>query len=113
MSYTNPQQFVPQQYAQQNQRLQDTIAGTTAKIGAQYAQQQKELRAENKRTTKENKTIKGKINDRALRLLTSVGDIDNANPSVDFASTYEPLIEQYKSLSESVAFEVIHPEALS
>ena len=104
MSYTNPQQFVPQQYAQQNQRLQDTIAGTTAKIGAQYAQQQKELRAENKRTTKENKTIKGKINDRALRLLTSVGDIDNANPSVDFASTYEPLIEQYKSLSESVAF---------
>jgi hypothetical protein len=25
MSYTNPQQFVPQQYAQQNQRLQDTI----------------------------------------------------------------------------------------
>ena len=70
----------------------------------QYSQQQKELRAKNERTTRENKATQGKINDRALRLLTSLGDVDNANPSVDFASTYEPLIEQYKSLSESVAF---------
>ena len=104
MSYTNPQQFVPQGYAQQNQQLQNTIAGSVAKLGAQYSQQQKELRAKNERTTRENKATQGKINDRALRLLTSLGDVDNANPSVDFASTYEPLIEQYKSLSESVAF---------
>ena len=33
MSYTNPQQFVPQGYAQQNQQLQNTIAGSVAKLG--------------------------------------------------------------------------------
>lgn len=104
MSYRNPQQFVPQSYAQQNQQLQNTIAGTTAKLGAQYAQQQKELRAENERTTERNKATQNKINDRSLRMLTNLGDVNNANPSVDFAPTYEPLIAEYKKLSEDIAF---------
>ena len=104
MSYTNPQQFVPQQYAQQNQRLQDTIAGTTAKLGAQYAQQQKELRAKNERITKENKITKGRIADRSLGLLKDLGVVDNANPSVDFTTLYKPMVEEYKNLSEAIAF---------
>ena len=104
MSYRNPQQFVPQSYAQQNQQFQNIIAGTAAKLGAQYAQQQKELRAKNEKTKKENKVIKGRIADRSLTLLNNLGTVDNANPSVDFATLYEPLISQYKTLSESVAF---------
>ena len=52
MSYRNPQQFVPQSYAQQNQQFQNIIAGTAAKLGAQYAQQQKELRAKNEKNQK-------------------------------------------------------------
>ena len=104
MSYTKPQQIVPQGYAQQNQQMQNMIAGSMAKISASYQKDQRDLRLKNERTTERNKTTQNKINDKSLRMLTNLGDVNNANPSVDFASTYEPLITEYKKLSEDIAF---------
>ena len=104
MSYTNPQTFVSQEYAKQNQQLQATIAGTAANLSAQYVQRQKELRDKEEQKVKENKATKTNIANKSLKLLNTVGTIDNANPSVDFGTLYEPMVEEYKNLSESVAF---------
>jgi len=103
-AYSNPQEYVDTTSAQHIQRLQENISGAAAKIGAAYGQQQKELRAKNERTAKENKATKGRIADRSLTLLKELGVVDNANPSVDFTTLYKPMVEEYKTLSEAIAF---------
>ena len=104
MSYRNPQQFVPQQYAQQNQRLQDTIAGTAAKLSASYVQAQKVKKAENKQLEKENKATQGKIDDNVGQIRTNLYLYDKKNPEVNWAETFDPFIDEYKQLAEGVEF---------
>ena len=104
MSYRNPQQFVPQQYAQQNQRLQDTIAGTAAKLSASYVQAQKVKKAENKQLEKENKAIQKGIDDNISSIRTNLYLYDKKNPEVNWAETFDPFIDEYKTLSEGVEF---------
>ena len=72
MSYRNPQQYVPQGYAQQNQRLQDSISGTAARLSASYVQEQKVKKAENKQLEKENKAIQKGIDDNISSIRTNL-----------------------------------------
>lgn len=104
MSYRNPQQYVPQQYAQQNQKLQDTIAGTAARLSASYVQEQKVKKAENKQLEKENKATQANIDGNIADIRTNLYLFDKKNPDVNWAETFDPFIDQYKNLSEGVAF---------
>jgi len=104
MSYRNPQQYVPQQYAQQNQKLQDTIAGTAARLSASYVQAQKVKKAENKQLEKENKAIQKGIDDNVGQIRTNLYLYDKKNPEVNWAETFDPFIDEYKTLAEGVSF---------
>ena len=79
MSYRNPQQYVPQQYAQQNQKLQDTIAGTAARLSASYVQEQKVKKAENKQLEKENKATQANIDGNIADIRTNLYLFDKKN----------------------------------
>ena len=104
MSYRNPQQYVPQGYAQQNQRLQDSISGTAARLSASYVQEQKVKKAENKQLEKENKAIQKGIDDNISSIRTNLYLYDKKNSEVDWAETFDPFIDEYKTLSEGVEF---------
>ena len=104
MSYRDPYQYVDTTSAKHLADLQATIRGTVAQVGQAYASRQKEIRAENKKQELKNELTLKKIQANTSKLRTNLGIVDNNNPEVDFATTYNPLINEYEELAKAVDF---------
>ncbi|MEY4332103.1 MAG: hypothetical protein RLZZ196_841 [Bacteroidota bacterium] len=93
-AYTNPETYIDTQTAQHYQRLQDTISESFGRVAGAYANRQKEIRdqlAENAKILKANEM---KAQEYAFSLYTTLAKSGASDPSVDWAKTYEPLIQE-------------------
>jgi hypothetical protein len=91
-AYSNPETYIDTQSAQSFQRLQDTISGSFAKVADAYGARQKAIREqleENKKILKANDM---KAQEYAFSLYTDLAKSTQSDPTVDWAKTYEPLI---------------------
>ena len=91
-AYSNPETYIDTQSAQSLQRMQDTISGSFAKVANAYGARQKAIKEqleENKKILKANDM---KAQEYAFSLYTDLAKSGASDPSVDWAKTYEPLI---------------------
>ena len=93
-AYSNPETFIDTQSAQAYQRLQDTISGTFANVAQSYATRQKEIRAQLEENAKQIKANEMKAQEYEFSLYTDLAKSTASDPSVDWAKTYEPLINE-------------------
>jgi hypothetical protein len=93
-AYSNPETYIDTQSAQSYQRLQDTISGSFAKVADAYGAKQKAIKEqleENKKVLKANDM---KAQEYAFSLYTDLSKSAQLDPTVDWATTYEPLISE-------------------
>jgi len=93
-AYSNPETFIDTQSAQAYQRLQDTISGTFANVAQSYATRQKEIRTQLEENAKQIKANEMKAQEYEFSLYTDLAKSTASDPSVDWAKTYEPLINE-------------------
>lgn len=93
-AYSNPETFIDTQSAQSYQRLQDTISGTFANIAQSYAAKQKEIKNKLEENAKILKANDMKAQEYAFSLYTDLSKSGQSDPTVDWAKTYEPLINE-------------------
>ena len=93
-AYSNPETFIDTQSAQAYQRLQDTISGTFANVAQSYAARQKEIRTQLEENAKQIKANEMKAQEYEFSLYTDLAKSTASDPSVDWAKTYEPLINE-------------------
>jgi 2-hydroxy-3-keto-5-methylthiopentenyl-1-phosphate phosphatase len=93
-AYSNPETYIDTQSAQAYQRLQDTISGTFANVAQSYATRQKEIRTQLEENAKQIKANEMKAQEYEFSLYTDLAKSTASDPSVDWAKTYEPLINQ-------------------
>jgi hypothetical protein len=93
-AYTNPETYIDTQSAQAYQRLQDTISGSFSKVAQSYTNRQKEIRSQLDENAKQIRANDMKAQEYAFSLYTDLGKSTQSDPSVDWAKTYEPLIQE-------------------
>jgi hypothetical protein len=93
-AYSNPETYIDTQTAQSYQRLQDTISGTFANVAQSYATRQKEIRTQLEENAKQIKANEMKAQEYEFSLYTDLAKATASDPSVDWAKTYEPLINE-------------------
>ena len=93
-AYSNPETFIDTQTAQSYQRLQDTISGSFAKVADAYSVRQKEIREQLEANAKQIKANEMKAQEYEFSLYTDLAKSTASDPSVDWAKTYEPLINE-------------------
>ena len=93
-AYSNPETYIDTQTAQSYQRLQDTISGSFAKVADAYSARQKEIREQLEANAKQIKANEMKAQEYEFSLYTDLAKSTASDPSVDWASTYEPLIQE-------------------
>ena len=93
-AYSNPETFIDTQSAQAYQRLQDTISGTFSKVADSYITRQKEIRTQLEENAKQIKANEMKAQEYEFSLYTDLAKSTASDPSVDWAKTYEPLINE-------------------
>jgi len=93
-AYSNPETYIDTQTAQHYQRLQDTISGTFEKVANAYANRQKEIRDQLAENVKQMKANEMKAQEYEFSLYTDLAKSTVSDPSVDWAKTYEPLIQE-------------------
>jgi hypothetical protein len=93
-AYTNPETYIDTQTAQHYQRLQDTISESFGRVAGAYANRQKEIRDELAENAKILKANEMKAQEYAFSLYTDLAKSSQSDPSVDWAKTYEPLIQE-------------------
>jgi hypothetical protein len=93
-AYSNPETYIDTQTSQHYQNLQNTISSSFAKVADAYGARQKEIKerlAENAKLIKANDM---KAQEYAFSLYTDLGKASEVDPSIDWATTYKPLIDQ-------------------
>jgi hypothetical protein len=93
-AYSNPETFIDTQSAQSYQRLQDTISGSFARIADAYGAKQKEIKSRLEENAKILKANDMKAQEYAFSLYTDLSKSGQSDPTVDWAKTYEPLINE-------------------
>jgi len=93
-AYSNPETYIDTQTAQSYQRLQDTISGSFAKVAEAYGSRQKEIKAKLEENAKTLKANDMKAQEYAFSLYTDLSKSTQSDPTVDWATTYEPLISE-------------------
>jgi len=97
-AYTNPETYIDTQSAQHLQNLQSTIAGSFAKVAESYASRQAELKKEKEENQKILKANDMKAQEYSFSLYTDLAKAGEGDKSVDWAKTFNPLIEESVSL---------------
>lgn len=93
-AYSNPETYIDTQTAQSYQRLQDTISGTFAKVADAYSIRQKQIRSQLDENAKQIKANDMKAQEYAFSLYTDLAKSGASDPSVDWATSFEPLIQE-------------------
>jgi len=104
-AYTNPEQDqVYKQYGQQTAKLQSDITQGFGMAAQGYATKLKERKKENEKKELENKRTLDGINKSVSKLQTSLSISDNKYKKVDWATVYNPLIQEFEDLSKAIEF---------
>jgi hypothetical protein len=93
-AYSNPETFIDTQSAQSYQRLQDTISGSFARLADAYGAKQKEIKSKLEENAKILKANDMKAQEYAFSLYTDLSKSGQSDTTVDWAKTYEPLINE-------------------
>ena len=97
-AYTNPETYIDTQSAQYLQNLQSTIAGSFAKVAESYASRQQALRKEKEENQKILKANDMKAQEYSFSLYTDLAKAGEGDKTVDWAKTFNPLIEESVTL---------------
>lgn len=97
-AYTNPETYIDTQSAQHLRNLQSTIAGSFAKVAESYASRQAELKREKEENQKILKANDMKAQEYSFSLYTDLAKAGEGDKSVDWAKTFNPLIEESVTL---------------
>lgn len=93
-SYSNPDTYIDTQTAQSYQRLQDTISGAFSNVVQGYVNRSKEIRSQLDENAKQIKANDMKAQEYAFSLYTDLAKSGASDPSVDWATSFEPLIQE-------------------
>jgi len=97
-AYTNPETYIDTQSAQHLQNLQATIAGSFAKVAEAYGSRQQLLKKEKEENQKILKANDMKAQEYSFSLYTDLAKVGEGDKSVDWAKTFNPLIEESVTL---------------
>ena len=97
-AYTNPETYIDTQSAQHLQNLQTTIAGSFAKVAESYSLRQGQLRKEKEENQKILKANDMKAQEYSFSLYTDLAKAGEGDKTVDWAKTFNPLIEESVTL---------------
>ncbi len=97
-AYTNPETYIDTQSAQYLQNLQSTIAGSFAKVAESYASRQAQLKKEKEENQKQLKANDMKAQEYSFSLYTDLAKVGEGDKTVDWAKTFNPLIEESVTL---------------